>query len=239
MNRQVALDVLGDLSTGPSLGTPSAPRARYANAKDVEDKLRILSGLIARDREDPSIDMALGKALGARSGDRWTVPEHDDMGEVRAIYKYVRDNVRYTGDAHKLDTFRRPARTLQLRIGDCDDAAALVGAMASAAGFEQGLRVVRTGDSDDFNHVYNVVGLPRTAPPLGECVAGGRAWWKKNALWECDHILPVAEGGGFCTIDNLRTLCVECHKAKTAELHARLAANRKARARRIAAPRSE
>ena len=180
MNRQVALDVLGDLSTGPSLGTPSAPRARYANAKDVEDKLRILSGLIARDREDPSIDMALGKALGARSGDRWTVPEHDDMGEVRAIYKYVRDNVRYTGDAHKLDTFRRPARTLQLRIGDCDDAAALVGAMASAAGFEQGLRVVRTGDSDDFNHVYNVVGLPRTAPqrwvPVDATMNRGVGW---------------------------------------------------------------
>ena len=98
---------------------------------------------------------------------------------------------------------------------------------------------VPDGYRNDLADVDNVVGLPRTAPPLGECVAGGRAWWKKNALWECDHILPVAEGGGFCTIDNLRTLCVECHKAKTAELHARLAANRKARARRIAAPRSE
>lgn len=46
-------------------------------------------------------------------------------------------------------------------------------------------------------------------------------------LWEADHIVPVAEGGGGCGLDNLRTLCLRCHKAATAALAARLAAARR------------
>lgn len=34
--------------------------------------------------------------------------------------------------------------------------------------------------------------------------------------WEADHILPVQKGGGGCTLENLQTLCRDCHKEKTA-----------------------
>lgn len=34
--------------------------------------------------------------------------------------------------------------------------------------------------------------------------------------WEADHIVPVKEGGGACGLDNLRTLCVPCHKRVSA-----------------------
>lgn len=56
----------------------------------------------------------------------------------------------------------------------------------------------------------------------------GRAgeWFVKH-LWEMDHIVPVVEGGGSCGLDNLRTLCVPCHKAATKELRGRLANNKK------------
>ncbi|KAK9843831.1 hypothetical protein WJX81_008228 [Elliptochloris bilobata] len=33
--------------------------------------------------------------------------------------------------------------------------------------------------------------------------------------WHADHILPVFRGGGLCTLENLRTLCVVCHQAVT------------------------
>jgi 5-methylcytosine-specific restriction endonuclease McrA len=48
----------------------------------------------------------------------------------------------------------------------------------------------------------------------------------RRSLWDADHILPVAEGGGECDLRNLRTLCLRCHRAKTAELRARLMARR-------------
>lgn len=45
----------------------------------------------------------------------------------------------------------------------------------------------------------------------------------KIHLWEMDHIVPVSEGGGECGLDNLRTLCIPCHKEVTAQLRGRLA----------------
>lgn len=42
--------------------------------------------------------------------------------------------------------------------------------------------------------------------------------------WHADHIVPVAEGGGDCGLDNFRTLCVPCHNQETAALRQRLAA---------------
>ncbi len=35
--------------------------------------------------------------------------------------------------------------------------------------------------------------------------------------WEMDHIFPVAHGGGSCGLENLQTLCIPCHRAKTRE----------------------
>lgn len=41
---------------------------------------------------------------------------------------------------------------------------------------------------------------------------GGRA-----SFWEADHIVPVAQGGGECGLENIQTLCIFCHKTKTLE----------------------
>ena len=43
----------------------------------------------------------------------------------------------------------------------------------------------------------------------------------RRSLWDADHILPVAEGGGECDLDNIRTLCLRCHRAATLEFRRR------------------
>ena len=50
----------------------------------------------------------------------------------------------------------------------------------------------------------------------------------RRSLWDADHIVPVAEGGGACDLSNLRTLCLHCHRVVTAELRARLRAGKHA-----------
>jgi 5-methylcytosine-specific restriction endonuclease McrA len=45
---------------------------------------------------------------------------------------------------------------------------------------------------------------------------------QRSSLWDADHILPVAEGGGECDLSNLRTLCLRCHRQSTARLRQRL-----------------
>jgi 5-methylcytosine-specific restriction enzyme A len=44
----------------------------------------------------------------------------------------------------------------------------------------------------------------------------------RKSLWDADHIVPVAEGGGQCDLSNMRTLCLRCHAEVTTALRARL-----------------
>ena len=43
----------------------------------------------------------------------------------------------------------------------------------------------------------------------------------RRSLWDADHIVPVVEGGGECDLDNIRTLCLVCHRRATQDLRAR------------------
>jgi len=45
----------------------------------------------------------------------------------------------------------------------------------------------------------------------------------RRSLWDADHILPVVEGGGECDLQNIRTLCILCHRGQTIALRRRRA----------------
>jgi 5-methylcytosine-specific restriction protein A len=51
-----------------------------------------------------------------------------------------------------------------------------------------------------------------------------KEWGRRRYLWDADHVVAVAEGGGECDLSNMRTLCLRCHREVTAALRARLAA---------------
>jgi 5-methylcytosine-specific restriction endonuclease McrA len=61
-----------------------------------------------------------------------------------------------------------------------------------------------------------------SARAAGLAFYGMKSLSSRRSLWDADHIRPVAEGGGQCDLDNLRTLCVACHREATAELRRRL-----------------
>ena len=44
----------------------------------------------------------------------------------------------------------------------------------------------------------------------------------RKSLWDADHVVPVAEGGGQCDLSNMRTLCLLCHARATGALRERL-----------------
>jgi 5-methylcytosine-specific restriction enzyme A len=50
---------------------------------------------------------------------------------------------------------------------------------------------------------------------------GLKTRWRKS-LWDADHIVPVMEGGGECDLDNIRTLCLRCHRVVTLRLRERV-----------------
>lgn len=53
---------------------------------------------------------------------------------------------------------------------------------------------------------------------------------RRKTWWDADHIVALAEGGTN-ELENLRTLCLTCHKAQTRALATRLADARRARAK--------
>jgi len=50
----------------------------------------------------------------------------------------------------------------------------------------------------------------------------------RRVVREVDHIVPVIEGGGLCTVDQLRLLCGMCHAGVTSQL-ARTRAGRRSK----------
>jgi 5-methylcytosine-specific restriction protein A len=71
--------------------------------------------------------------------------------------------------------------------------------------------------------IYNALKRARgKARIAGLSLYGMQTIVSRRSLWDADHILPVAEGGGQCDLDNLRTLCLPCHREVTAQLRLRL-----------------
>ena len=60
----------------------------------------------------------------------------------------------------------------------------------------------------------------RAKPPATDRAARKR-WRAERPRWEADHIVPVADGGGECGLDNYRLLCRPCHLRVTLEWRAK------------------
>jgi 5-methylcytosine-specific restriction endonuclease McrA len=56
----------------------------------------------------------------------------------------------------------------------------------------------------------------RSKPPAADRKAR-KAWRAARPRWEADHIVPVADGGGECGLENYRLLCRPCHVRVTLE----------------------
>ena len=75
--------------------------------------------------------------------------------------------------------------------------------------------------------IYNALKRARgNARVAGLSLYGMKTITSRRSLWDADHIRPVAEGGGQCDLDNLRTLCLPCHREVTGHLRLRIRKSR-------------
>jgi 5-methylcytosine-specific restriction protein A len=66
-----------------------------------------------------------------------------------------------------------------------------------------------------------------------------RWFFRRKSYWDADHIIPVCEGGGECTLENMRSLCVPCHQLVTKDLARKRASQRRQERRRPSGALSE
>jgi hypothetical protein len=84
------------------------------------------------------------------------VKPKDYLAEIKALFEWVQQHIRYTKDTFQVEVLHSAKRMLELRAGDCDDMAILLGAMLEAIGHP--VRLVLSGPNplrqDLFTHIY-------------------------------------------------------------------------------------
>ena len=103
------------------------------------------------------------------------VAAKDYVGEARALFQCVKENVRYTLDPVELEHVQNPSTCLFVTgMGDCDDMAASIAALALAAGHQAAFRAVEAnpGRPGEYSHVYALIGVQK---------AGRLEWYAADA----------------------------------------------------------
>lgn len=133
-------------------------RQGAALPRAVERKVQILAQLIVKGSVDPQVRDLLAKILVKNN-----VAPRDFAGTIRAVFRTVQKTLRFTLDPIGRDIFQTAARSIQLRLGDCDDFTILLGSLLAAAGYQPIVRIA-SQDGRRWTHVYLVVRFPPANP---------------------------------------------------------------------------
>jgi len=111
------------------------------------ETLRLMRSLANQYKRDSSIrEAALSLVAGLRPKD-WA-------GEIRTIFEYVRDQIRYVRDVQGFETLQTPPVTMDLEAGDCDDKSMLLAALLGAIGHPTRFVAVGYQSPGAYSHVY-------------------------------------------------------------------------------------
>ncbi len=84
------------------------------------------------------------------------VKPKDYLGEIKALFEWVQQNIRYTKDTFRVEVLHSAKRMLEIRAGDCDDMTILLGALLETIGHP--VRLVLSGSDpmlqDRFSHIF-------------------------------------------------------------------------------------
>src|SRR5258708_2730935 len=88
------------------------------------------------------------------------VPNRDSDGEIKAIYSWVKDNIRFRGEYDEV--VQSPDLTVKWKAGDCDDHTVLIAALLGAIGYKVRFQTVAVRGERDLSHGYAEYQDPRT-----------------------------------------------------------------------------
>ena len=173
----------------PRISVVKVPRGRRGTL--------VTAGIIGRLIQEGAKDF-LVRQTAIEIFRRRGVRAKDRMGEVAALFDWVRRKVRYTRDIFRVELLHTARRVLELRAGDCDDMTILLGAMLISTGHP--VRLVLAGFRPHKPHVYTHI--------YAEVNVGGR-WipidatvdrplgWAPPALWK--RICDISPEGLRCS----------------------------------------
>lgn len=75
------------------------------------------------------------KVFASKIITRAGIPENDQLGEARALFGFMRRNIRYTRDPHNFEWLQTPLYTALVKNGDCDCQTTLLASLLMSVGF--------------------------------------------------------------------------------------------------------
>lgn len=111
---------------------------------------------------DPRWRQLAVSIVNGRGPTGWVTDPRRPLADIRAIYNWVLDNIRYTSDPRGKDVYYSPEDAIRQRAGDCDEHATLVSLFLETLGYPTKFRSV-SRDNEEFSHVYAMVS-PRRNP---------------------------------------------------------------------------
>jgi len=64
------------------------------------------------------------------------IPSQNRIGQIRSVFRFVADRIRYMRDPFRKEHLANPLETLQVQAGDCDCKSILLATLLESCGFE-------------------------------------------------------------------------------------------------------
>lgn len=116
--------------------------------------------------------------------------------QLRKLYQYMVDSVRFKRDTHGIEHIRRPEQLVHeiethgMTAADCDDLATLAAAIGMALGMRMGFAVDGSRRSGPLEHVYPVAWLGGQWVPMDAQHRVGFGRWPEAArrkIWAVEE----------------------------------------------------
>ncbi|MEM5830612.1 MAG: transglutaminase domain-containing protein [Candidatus Aenigmatarchaeota archaeon] len=107
--------------------------------KDAEELIKIARSFVEKAKRNPDFVLFAQEIV-------FDVPENDKIKEIVKIVNFVKQNVRYVNDPHRLEmiidpiVYMRRYRNRETLSGDCDDQAVFLSALLESIGYKTRLR---------------------------------------------------------------------------------------------------
>lgn len=125
----------------------------------MQATLKMMSELVKAGKKNPAIRQ---RATNLTQD----LPQKDRIGEIRAIFNYVQNSIRYVRDIHNVETLHYAEQVMSQEYGDCDDKAILIASLLEAIGHPT--RFVAVGFAPgEYSHVFVDVRLGAPSPSAG------------------------------------------------------------------------
>jgi hypothetical protein len=132
-------------------------RVKFKPGTTMSERFDVTVGYLQQLIEDGIRDQYV-RQKAVEIVNRAGIKQHDELGEIRAIVKWVQNNVTYRKDPFMVEYFMTARRILKdvekgASAADCDDFVIVAASLLGSIGYPAGAIIVDSNADGVFNHV--------------------------------------------------------------------------------------